>query len=712
MHRISEPLDLDTIITSPNIAEYLSEEDLSHIGRMVHEEWEIDKESRSAWEEKTKVAFNLALQVVENKTFPWSGASNVKFPLVTIAALQYQARAYPALIPDTQVVKCRVIGDDPDGLKALRANRVSEHMSFQLLEEDEAWEEHMDRALIHQAIVGCAFKKSYFDPSLSHNVSEHVLAKDLYIPYFAPSIEKAPRITQIVYMSQNDLYERYNRGVFLDWNKDANPSDSTDNVLDSARMEAQGVREPAWDPSQPYEILEQHRWLDLDCDGYQEPYVVYVRRDTQKVLRIVARFQSRNVQKNTAGNIISIKADNYFTKFPFIPSPDGGIYDLGFGVLLGPLNESINTSINQLIDAGTLSNTAGGFLGRGVKLKSGDNSFRPFEWKRVESTGDDLKKGIFPLPVREPSKVLFELLGLMINYGERIGMATDPQVGVNPGQNTPAETSRNMISEGQRVLNAIYKRTYRALKEEFRKLYCLNSLFLDDVVEFFALSSGQSKKVLMADYAESPKDIVPAADPYMVSDGERLLQANMLKSAAATTPGYNTYEVEKTFLRAMKISNIEAIYPDPQGPNAIETPPDTKVIIEGMKNEVKKLEISLTHKRALAQLMAEFELNQAKIENLRADATWTLAEAQNAETSAQIGQINAAVNLIRAKQDGITKAMEILMTLDQNRAEGGNNVGLESDNPAGVQRMAELVGDDAATESVEEAAGVDEGGMV
>jgi len=628
-----------------------------------------------------KLALDLALQVTEQKSFPWSGASSVKFPLVTIAAMQYHARAYPALIPAPDIVKCRIIGDDPDGLKAMRAQRVSEHMSFQILEEDETWEEWMDKALLHQAIVGTAFKKTYFDPSLQHNVSELVLTKDLYVPYFTSSFAKASRVTQVLYMSENDLYERFHKGIFLDWNKNIAPSEIDTSILEEAKAKSQGLVRPPFDPSQPYRILEQHRYLDLDGDGYKEPYIVYLREDTKVVLRIVARFNSTAIKKLN-DRIIHITPDYYFTKYSFIPSPDGGFYDLGFGALLSPLNESINTLINQLVDAGTLSNTAGGFLGRGVKFKSGETSFRPFEWKRVDSTGDDLRKGVFPLPVREPSQVLFSLLGMLIDYGERIGMAVDPLFGKNPGQNTPAETSRTMVQEGQRVFTAIFKRTYRSLKEEFRKWYDLNAIFLDDQQEYYSLSTGAAKKVLKQDYISSPKDIIPAADPNMVSDETRIMQAGMLKQAAMNTPGYNKYEVEKKYLAALRISDIEKIFPDPKGPNAIPPQPHPKIIIESMKTQVKQLDIQLKSKLAQAKLLNEVELTRAKINELTAKAEKERAEAKGVETGPQIAAIEAAIGAAKSHQDGLLKALEILSSLEKDTQQigqqqsGGNTGGM------------------------------------
>jgi chaperonin GroES len=703
---LSASLDLNTILTSPNLAEHLSEEDLHLIGHQAFFGWQADKDSRADWEQKTKRSMDLALQVAETKTFPWQGASNVKFPIVTIAAMQYQARAYPTLIPAPSIVKCRTIGDDPDGLKAARAFRVSDHMSFQILEEDEGWEEHMDRALLHQAIVGCAFKKTYFDPSCGHNVSEHVLAKDLYVSYYSPSLEKAPRITQVLYFTENDLYERYHRGIFLDWNKDGKPQDTPDNLLTEAKDRSQGLIKPPHDEVTPYEILEQHCFIDLDGDGYREPYVVYLRKDTNMVLRIVARFQRSAVEysKKDKNVIVHITPDQYYTKFPFIPSPDGGFYDLGFGTLLGPLNESINTSINQLIDAGTLSNTAGGFLGRGVKFRSGDNSFRPFEWKRVDSTGDDLRKGVFPLPVREPSSVLFNLLSLLVDYGERIGMAVDSQVGKTPGQNTPAETSRNAVQEGQRVFNAIFKRTHRSLKEEFRKWYKLNAVYLDEQVEYYSITSGDSKKVLLQDYWETPKDIIPASDPNMISDETRMQQAQLLKQAAMSTQGYDKYEVEKRFLQAIKVADIEKVFPDPKGKNAVPPQPHPKVIIAQMANQVKELDIKLKNKLAQAKLYQEFELSKAKIKELEAKAAKELAEAKGIATGHEIAALQVAISAAKNQQDGILKAMDILSSIDKEMSSGQGQQG-------GMGAMANPAGNNPDVSVPKESSGAGQGGM-
>lgn len=681
-------LDLKKVVISENVASLLSREDCSKIAHEVLETYQMDLSSRAEWEERMKTALNLALQVAETKTFPWPNSANVKFPLITVAALQFHARAYSAMIPGPDIVKCQTFGEDPDGSKSARATRVSGHMSYQILEEDENWEDNHDRVLITVPIIGCAFKKSYFDSFLGHNVSENVLAKDLVIPYFAKSLEQASRLTHRLEVSENYILTRERKGLFC-----APPSDQPaqyngfSSELDRAASVAQGISPAYNDPNTPRELLEQHRWLDLDGDGFAEPYIVTVRKDTAHLCRIVARFHSSGVKRNSTGEVYHIDAINYFTKYPFIPSPDGGIYDLGFGILLGPLNESINTLINQLLDAGTLSTTAGGFLGRGAKLRSGETSFKPFEWKRVDSTGDDLRKNIVPLDTKPPSQVLFALLQLLINYGERVGGATDPQVGVNPGQNTPAETSRNMIAEGQKVFIGIFKRLHRAMKSEFRKLYLLNQLHLDDVTTFYPAAASIPSKVLREDYIPSEKSICPAADPNMVSDAQKIQQAQFLREASATTAGYDRGAVERRFLRALQITDIETIYP---GPDKVPAPVPIQLQVAQLKAQTQAAHDQSTMKMAAYELMGEVELNQAKIQELRASAAKLLAEAQGAESGHAIALLNAQIGAAKAHQDGLLRSAKIILDGIKMKQEMGNGSTSEgSANLGGVQQLVD-----------------------
>ena len=661
--KLQNEFNLDKIVSSPNIAEMLDEADLNTISYNVYKGFQADLESRSAWEKRTEDAMKLALQVAEAKSFPWPGASNVKFPLITIAALQFHARSYPVLINGETPVQCRVIGDDPTGAKDARAHRVAQFMSYQILEQDTTWESEMDRVLISQPIVGCAFKKSYFDPILKYNVSEHILAKDFVVNYWTKHLDTSPRITQIQYLSKNDIYERVARGLWCEM-KEGRPAAVPQSNMTLAQNKAQGMSAPdSIDDSTPYEILEQHTFIDFDGDGYAEPYIIWMRRDTKQVLRIVARYFDTSIERDEKGNVLSIQAESYFTKFPFIPSPDGGFYDLGFGSLLGPLNQSIDTLLNQLIDTGTMANTAGGFLSRGIKLRGGNYNFAPLEWKHVDTTGDDLRKGIMPLPVREPSQVLFTLLSMLINYGERIGGSVDILSGQNPGQNTAAETTRTMAEQGMKIFSGIFKRTYRSLKDEFRKLYRLNQLYLQGIEDYNS-DTGQNF-IDAADFAGPVSDVRPSADPNIVSDTQRIQQASALLQLASTTPGMNMYEVQKNYLKAMKVSNIDQLLPDPKGPNAIKPGPSEKIQIEQMRSQIKQMDMELQTKLAAIKLAQAAELQQAKIHKLEADAILSIEQAGGVQAGHDIAMLDAQIGAAKAKQEGIQDSMKTVMALEK-----------------------------------------------
>ncbi|CAB4217172.1 hypothetical protein UFOVP1590_31 [uncultured Caudovirales phage] len=660
---LTTTIKTEDLIYETNIATKLSKDELTSIGEQVVKDFETDLGSRSSWEKRTEASMKLALQVAESKNFPWPNSSNIKFPLVTIAALQYHARSYPVLIDGPTPVKCRILGQDPDGLKTLRANRVEQHMSYQILEEDQDWESEMDKVLITQPIIGCAFKKTYFDPIKKHNISENILAKDLVVNYWTKSLETAPRITHVLNYSKNDLYERVIRGLWLEVG-DGAPEDQSipqGGSLQAAQDKAQGMSPPqSNDSSTPIEILEQHRFFDFDGDGYEEPYTIWVRKDTKKVARIVARYFDSSIERNEKDDILSIKAEHYFTKYPFIPSPDGGFYDLGFGILLGPLNESINTIINQLVDAGTMANTAGGFLSRGIKLRGGNYNFSPLEWKHVDTTGDDLRKGIVSLPVREPSQVLFTLLNLLINYGERVGGSVDILVGQNPGQNTPAETTRTMAEQGMKVFNGIFKRTYRSLKQEFRKMYRLNQLYLSEDTKYLAENETEGQ-ILVIDYAGNSSDVLPTADPTITSDSMRLQQATAMKQSMMSAPGqYNKYEVERKFLQAIKVTDIEKVLPDPKGPNKLPPFVDPKVQIAQMKAEGAKAEMEMNMKLGLLKLMKEAEKVQAQVSKMEAEAMLIMAEAQTIESKQRINEINTSIAMQRERREGIIGSIETM----------------------------------------------------
>ena len=664
------------VVESPNLTGKFSDEDLQRIGLAVRDGFLLDKGSRAKWEKRSEAAFNLALQLQEVKSFPWPGASNVKFPLVTIASVQWHSRAYPLLVQGPEIVKMRVNGPDPEGKLRAAADRVGKYMSYQLLEDSPTWEAETDRALLQVPIVGCAFKKVYYSPDEGRNVSELVPAKEFVINYWAKSIRTAQRKTHMIPLYRNDVYTRVESGLFRDcfeaeWYQ-ATPQPAADQAQAQADKRT-GLMAPARaDETTPFRFLEQHVRMDLDGDGYAEPYIITTEELTGWVCRIVANFDWDKIRwKGKEGSrILRIEEDTYFVKLPFIPSPDGGFYDIGFGVLLGPLNESVDSIINQLVDAGTVSNTSGGFLGRGVKIRGGEYSFRPFGWQRVDSTGEDLAKGIFPFPVRQPSNVLFSLLSLLIDYTNRISGSTDIMVGENPGQNTPAETSRLMAEQGMKINSAIFKRVWRAIKEEFELLFALDKRHTPLTILRYGEGSGW---VTREDFNFPEEAIRPAADPNLASDTSRIQQAMAVKQAAMTTPGYNKDAVERMYLRSLRVENIETLFP---GSNKIPPQPHPKVMLEQLKLQGKAAANKSRLMEKVIQIQADREKTVAEIELIKAQIAQIVSEVGVAQAASEVKSFEAQLGALRAMDESQRGYLELLQKGMSNGTGTGNLPGM------------------------------------
>jgi chaperonin GroES len=649
-----------------NIAPDLAEEELSSIGSRCYREYEIDNASRSEWLAQIERATKLAMQVKEEKSFPWPKAANIKYPLLTEAALQFNARAYPAIIQGKDVVKPKVTGSDdgqpqmgpdgqpvmgpdgspafsvPPGAKRARGMRVAEHMSWQLTEQMSEWEEDTDRLLIMLPIVGCMFRKEWYDPIERRPASKLVLPADLVVHYFAKSLDSVPRITHQFELYPDEIAERVRSKLWVEHDL--------------------GLPVQANDDSQaPHKFLEQHRRLDLDEDGYPEPYIVTIHEQTKKVLRIVARWDDGGIQADESGKIICIKPTQYFTKYGFVPSPDGGFYDVGFGMLLDPINESVNTVLNQLVDAGTLNNAGGGWLGGGVRMSAKKTYTSPGLWQPVEATGSALKENIVPYPVKEPSAVLFNLLGMLIEAGKTISAVKDIMSGDLPGNNTPATTVLAVIEQGMKVFNSIFKRIHRSLKSELAKIYDINRRYLPDESYFTVLDS--PKAIAKADYKTGDFDIVPVTDPSVVTDMQRMARAQFLLQFAAD-PAMDGNEIKRRVLEAAQIEDIDALFakgdpkPSPQQMEALAK----------LENENKKMQIS-----ALVAI--------AQIEEMRSRSVLNIANAEGVEAGTQLQQYQAFLDTMRVRLEGM--------------AAGNSDGTAEQGTGSGVQGMAQPRSDKA-----------------
>ena len=586
---------LGILLEKINIAETLDQDELDAIVASCRSGFDMDKESRIEWEKGIDDWTNLALQVREEKTFPWPGAANVKYPLLATACQQFAARAYPSLVPsDGQIVKSKVIGKDPTGQKLEKAERVSKYMSFQIMHEMRNWEEQMDKLLNVLPICGVVFKKTYFDNLEEINRSEVVLPKNLIINYWTNSLDESERISEIIQMSPNKVKERQNAGLFLD-------VDLPDPVQSLESPEPLGLHYSDNDSFTPHNIIEQHTYLDLDKDGYKEPYIVTFDYDSSTILRISPRFEMADIKQTADGKIIKITATQYYTKYGFIPNPDGSFYDIGFGVLLGALNEAVNTLINQQIDAGTLNIIQGGFIGKGLRIKMGDSTWSMGEWKSVNATSEDLRKQIVPIPTKEPSNVLFQLMGSLISSGKELASVAEIFTGKMPGQNTPATTTMATVEQGMKVFTAIYKRIYRALEQEFKKLYKLNSLYLNPQTEAAVLDT----PINPGDFTLDNYDVCPGADPSGTTQSEKMMKAQGLMELISTGL-LDPVEVIKRLLEAQGQPNWERLL----NPQVAQTgqppapPPDPKLQEMQMKSELeqKKMALQAEHQQHKMEL--------------------------------------------------------------------------------------------------------------
>lgn len=623
-----QPQDIDSLradAESTNLISQFKKDQLQELAEQVSTGFEHDLLSRKEWEKAAQEWTNLALQVRQEKTYPWPGAANVQYPLLSTAAMQFNARAYPSLVPsDGNIVKTVVIGSDSTGEKKTRADRVSKYMSYQVLKEMDGWEEDMDKLLIMLPIVGMAFKKTYFNSITKKNVSELILPKNLVVNYWTKTLEEADRISEIIMMPQRTVKSRQMAGIF-------------DKDVDLGEPQAQVEKTVNYvtrqDETLPYYIVEQHCYFDKDGDGYPEPYIVTFERYTKKLLRVVARFDEESISVNEEGKLQEIRPIQYYTKYGFIPNPDGSFYDVGFGVLLGPLNESVNTLINQLLDSGHLYNLQAGFLGKGLKMKMGDTQFKPGEWKTLNGAiGDDLKKQILPLPVKEPSNVLFQLMGTLVTSGKELASVAEIFTGKMPGQNTPATTTMATVEQGMKVFTAVYKRIYRSLTQEFKKLYVLNRVYSDPNTYSAVLDS----EIGPNDFDHESYDVCPGADPNALSQSERLMKAQGLLELLPIGI-LDPVKVIERVLEAQEQPNWqELLVQQVRETGQFQPPPDPKLMEMQMKGQLEQQKVGL--KAAETQQKMELETRDRQLQM----AMKQQEHAQDMQHKQQMAQLDAA----------------------------------------------------------------------
>lgn len=631
-------LSLDKIQRSRNVAELLDRNQLTLIGDQVVQGYELDEQSRAEWFDTISEALEIAKQVMEEKDFPWPGASNIKYPLITQASIDYASRTLPELIQNNKVVKVSTVGNDPQNEKYARASRVAQFMSYDLTCRSVDWVEGTDKLLQILPVLGTVFKKTYYNEVERRICSDLCVPDKVVVNYGVQSLEAARRVTHLLMFYANDIIARQRTGIFLD--KNANGDKIDIDLL----LEPNGA---SHDADRPITILEQHCYLDLDEDGYKEPYIVTVHKQSKQVLRIISRF--KNIEYNTKKEVVRIVPEQYFTDYHFIRSPDGGYYSMGFGSLLLPINKAINSLLNQLIDSGTLNNTQGGLISKNLRLKNSELRFKMGQFQTIDSVQvDDINKSIFPWPTKEPSQVLFNLLGLLIQVGKDLSSTTDILSGKQPAQNVASTTVSQLVEQGTKVFIAINKRQYRSFKREYKKLYDLYGKHLtqDEYQVVLDDPTADVKK----DFAQNDVDIVPVADPAVSTETQRIQKAGLIQQLRTVDPR----EADKLLLQAMQVDVelMDKLLPPPD-PNAPPPPEAQKILAEAQKLQAEAQEIMASIAKLSADATLSAEMNQLNVAKMQQEMAESEARVQEAAARVWKMQQDALVNM---QKIGITNS--------------------------------------------------------
>lgn len=650
---IDASLNILDLIDHVNVAELLDEKQLLAISKQVLEGYDIDKTSRSHREQYMKEAMNMALNVAQEKNFPWPKASNVIFPLISNASISFAARAYPAIVKDGEVVSFKIVGDDegqplidprngepvinpdtvkpmqdpetgetvPDlsqaqpvwqvepGAKEERGKRVATYMNYQFSEIMEEWEEDTDKLLNALPVTGNMFRKVYWDTEEERIKSHLVYPANLIINYNARSMTSAPRISEEVEYYPYEIEEMIRAGIWLDGDYLVHKDEELEEQSDREEEGGKGYT----DENAAHVFVEQLCRFDLDGDGYGEPYIVTVHKGSDKTVRISADYQKDGIKyvksKKKKKTIKRIIAETYFIKYGFIPAPDGSIYDMGFGELLLHQNKTINTTINQLLDAGTLSNTSTGLIGRGLRMKGGNVRMKMGEFTTVDSRGGAIKDNFVQIQHPEPSAVVFQLLGLLIESGKDIGSLRDVLQGEQVA-NQSGIAALALIEQGLTAFKAIYKRISRSIRKEIDVVYRLNQLYLNDDV--YANVLDKPMEISRLDFESDDFDIIPVSSPHMVSDQQRLARAQYLDSLRED-PYTNQTELRERMFKTINLEDYEKLIVEPP-----PAPQDPMVEMQQMMIRVEELKAQIKEKERQDKAQKDaymMELDQAKAEH-------------------------------------------------------------------------------------------------
>jgi hypothetical protein len=538
-----------------NLADILPEENLEPIGNEMVQNYMDYKSSRKDWEQAYTTGLDLLGFKYENRTEPFQGASGATHPVLAEAVTQFQAQAYKELLPADGPVRTQIIGVKNPGTEQ-QSERVKDYMNYLIMDQMKEYESEFDSMLFHLPLAGSTFKKVYYDVPMGRVVSKFVPADELIVPYTATSLDDAEAIIHTIKMSENELRKQQVSGFYRDVELGP-PSNVERNELEKKERELDGTKKSG--KNEPvYTLLECH--VNLDLEGFEDqgtdgptgiklPYIVTVEEGSREVLSIRRNYAPDDLKKNKI---------QYFVHFKFLPGL--GFYGFGLIHMIGGLSRTATAALRQLLDAGTLSNLPAGFKQRGVRVRDEAAPIQPGEFKDVDAPGGNLRDAFFPLPYKEPSPTLLNLLGVVVQAGQRFAAIADMQVG-DGNQAAAVGTTVALLERGSRVMSAIHKRCYAAMKTEFKLLSKVVAQYLPPEYPYDVV--GGARNVKQTDF-DDRIDIIPVADPNIFSMSQRITLAQTQLQIATSNPQlHNMYQIYRNMYDAIGVKNVDAVLPPP-----------------------------------------------------------------------------------------------------------------------------------------------------
>ena len=585
------PVDQTNIPFDANLAEYVEDYELSKFSMNLVSSFEADKDSRKDWEDTYIKGLDMLGFKYENRTQPFEGASGVVHPLLAESVTQFQAQAYKELLPPSGPVRTQIVGAITPEVQD-QAERVKDYMNYQITTVMKEYDPEMDQLLFYLPLSGSAFKKVYFCPIMKRAVAKFITGEDCVVNYMSTDLETAERITHVVRMTNNDVRKLQVQGFYLDVelpSGDVNISEVQEKV-----DELEGVQKEYANDDDEHEILEMHVNADVpgfeDPKGIKLPYIVTIDKYSSTILSI-----RRNWKKEDA----FYHKIQYFVHFKFLPGL--GFYGFGLIHMLGGLSRTATSVLRQLIDAGTLANLPAGFKARGMRIRDHDEPLQPGEFRDVDVTGTSIRESLLPLPFKEPSGTLFQLLGFAVDAGKSFAAIADMKMGEGNEQN-PVGTTLAILERGTKVMSAIHKRLHYAQREEFSLLAKVFQLYTPP--EYPYQVAGGDRMIKQQDF-DDRVDILPISDPNIFSMAQRItLAQQQLQLANAAPQLHNIREAYRRMYTAMGIDNVDAILkPDPEDPVPTGPATENSAAMKGQEPVVFPQQDHMAHIQAHAEYM-------------------------------------------------------------------------------------------------------------